>query len=67
MLRAKNLTLDIGSSKILKDISISIANDELVAIIGPNGAGKSTLLSTLSGAIQPTHGFVDLDLSLIHI
>ena len=61
MLRAKNLTLDIGSSKILKDISISIANDELVAIIGPNGAGKSTLLSTLSGAIQPTHGFVDLD------
>ena len=43
MLRAKNLTLDIGSSKILKDISISIANDELVAIIGPNGAGKSKI------------------------
>jgi NitT/TauT family transport system ATP-binding protein len=45
----------------LKDISLSVAAGEFVAIIGPSGCGKSTLLSLIAGIIAPTAGSVLLD------
>ncbi len=43
---------------ILKDVSLSIARGESVAITGPSGCGKSTLLKIILGLIQPTNGEV---------
>ena len=40
-----NVCYTIEGKSILKDINLSIAVGERVAICGPNGAGKSTLLS----------------------
>lgn len=40
----------------VKDISLSIAKGESVALVGRNGAGKSTLLSMIAGALWPTSG-----------
>jgi ATP-binding cassette, subfamily B, bacterial len=43
---------------VLKDVQLSIAPGEHVAIVGPNGAGKSTLVSLLLGLYRPTAGQV---------
>jgi len=50
-----------GETEALKDISISIAPGEFVAIIGQSGCGKSTLLSLISGILKPTDGAVLVD------
>lgn len=50
-----------GETEALKDISLSVAAGEFVAIIGPSGCGKSTLLSLISGLFPPTDGAVFID------
>ncbi|MBE6917314.1 MAG: metal ABC transporter ATP-binding protein [Ruminococcaceae bacterium] len=48
-LRVQNLSVKIGSSEILADVSMHIHCGQLVALIGPNGAGKSTFLKAILG------------------
>ena len=48
-LRINNLTVTIGSQKILSDVNMHVHCGELVALIGPNGAGKSTLIKAILG------------------
>ncbi|MDA1292671.1 MAG: ATP-binding cassette domain-containing protein [bacterium] len=50
-----------GKTKILSDISLSIAPGEFVCITGPSGAGKSTLLHLLTGAEEATKGTIEID------
>ena len=47
-----------SAGPVLKDVSMSIAEGETVALIGPNGAGKSTLLKSLVGLHEITGGRV---------
>jgi iron complex transport system ATP-binding protein len=44
----------------LRDVSLSIAPGERIALIGPNGAGKSTLLAVVTGLLRPAAGSVRL-------
>src|SRR5580692_815664 len=43
------------------DVSLSIADGEVVSLIGPSGCGKSTLLNLGSGLDQPSVGEVFVD------
>ena len=48
-LRVQDLSVTIGSERILHDVNMHVHCGELVALIGPNGAGKSTFLKAILG------------------
>lgn len=48
-LELKNISLDLGGKRILKDLSIDFWGGHVHALVGPNGAGKSTLAQTIMG------------------
>ena len=48
-LRVENMSVRIGSDRILKDVNLHVHCGEMVALIGPNGAGKSTFLKAILG------------------
>ena len=56
IIEVKDLSLEIGSKKILSDISFSLEKSSFTAICGRNGAGKSQLLRILKGLRKPTNG-----------
>jgi len=56
MLKIRNLQAGYGKLKVLKNISMHVAEGEIVTIIGANGAGKTTLLSTIAGLLPATSG-----------
>jgi arginine/lysine/histidine transport system ATP-binding protein len=56
VIKVENLHKSFGKLEVLKGISTSIGNGEVVAIIGPSGSGKSTFLRCLNLLEQPTSG-----------
>jgi iron complex transport system ATP-binding protein len=46
---------------VLEQLSLSIAERDIIALVGPNGSGKSTLLRALGRVLQPKGGTVYLD------
>ncbi len=49
LIRVENLKKAYGENVILKDVSLSVREGEVVVILGPSGCGKSTLLRCLNG------------------
>ncbi len=60
ILATRNLGLDIGGAQIVVDVSLEVAEGELLGIIGPNGAGKTSLFNLISGLYRPTAGQIEL-------
>jgi ABC-2 type transport system ATP-binding protein len=58
VLEARNLEKRYGDRVALREVSLTAAAGDLVAVIGPNGAGKTTLLSVLAGNLEPDSGEV---------
>jgi branched-chain amino acid transport system ATP-binding protein len=58
MLEIQGLTVKYGGLTALEDVSLHVAEAELVAVVGANGAGKSTLFKALSGTVKPLHGHI---------
>jgi nitrate/nitrite transport system ATP-binding protein len=46
---------------VLRDVHLTIARGELVAVVGRSGAGKTTLLSIVAGLLAPCRGAVRMD------
>ena len=57
---AQALTYGTADKTVIRDVSLSLVQGELVALIGPNGAGKSTLLRLLTGFLKPGAGHIML-------
>jgi len=57
-LEIRHLTKIIKKRVILKDVSVTVNPQEIVALLGPNGAGKTTLFSVVLGILNPTQGKV---------
>lgn len=57
-LQVQRVSVMIGSTPILQDVSLDVLPGEFVGLIGPNGSGKSTLLRTIYRSIRPEAGVV---------
>ena len=60
-LQLKNIESGYGPLKVVKGISFSVAQRDILALVGPNGAGKSTVLKTIFGLVKATRGSVIFD------
>ena len=61
MLRIDGISVFYGAIQALTNVSLEVAEGEVVAIIGSNGAGKSTLLKTVSSLLRPRTGSVTFE------
>ncbi len=70
LLRAEHLVKRYRSRIVVKDVSLSVENGEVVGLLGPNGAGKTTCFYMIVGLIPLDGGDIFLDstrLSLLPI
>ncbi|RJG02106.1 ABC transporter ATP-binding protein [Noviherbaspirillum sedimenti] len=56
MIALENAFVQYGAARVLSDVSIKAAQDEIIAIVGRNGAGKSTTLKTMMGLLPLQQG-----------
>lgn len=56
MLELKNVKKSFDGTPVLKDISLAIADGEIVSILGPSGCGKTTLLNLILGILDADEG-----------
>jgi lipopolysaccharide export system ATP-binding protein len=61
VLRAENIIKTYGKRTVVKGVSFTVNQGEIVGLLGPNGAGKTTSFYMTVGFIQPTDGSVFLD------
>ncbi|SEQ15531.1 thiamine transport system ATP-binding protein [Lentzea xinjiangensis] len=62
-LELDSVTVRYGRTAAVSDVSLTVADGEVVALLGPSGCGKSTLLRTIAGLEQPSSGSVAWDSS----
>jgi branched-chain amino acid transport system ATP-binding protein len=61
LLEVENLRVTYGGVVAVRDVSLSVAPGEVVAVLGANGAGKTTTLLAISGLVKVRGGDVRLD------
>lgn len=61
MLEVKNLYKEFNNRPILKDISFTLKDGEIMTIVGPSGAGKTTLLRIIAGLETKNSGEILID------
>jgi zinc/manganese transport system ATP-binding protein len=54
--RFEHASVRLGGRTIWRDVSVSVASTEFVAVLGPNGAGKSTLIKAILGLLPLASG-----------
>ncbi|MGB8242318.1 MAG: ABC transporter ATP-binding protein, partial [Pseudolabrys sp.] len=50
-----------GKIEVLHDVTLDVAQGQIVTLIGANGAGKTTLLKTISGLLRPSAGSITFE------
>ncbi len=60
ILSAEHVSFAYGARPAIRDVSLAVAEGEMLAVAGANGSGKSTFLGLLSGVRRPSSGVVRL-------
>ena len=61
MLKVEKINVAFDERIVLDDISLSVAQHEVVALLGPSGVGKTTLLKVIAGLLIPNSGSISID------
>jgi len=58
VLTVDGVTTGYGEMEVLRNVSLTVGEGEIVSIIGPNGAGKSTAMKVVFGLLKPWQGTI---------
>ena len=61
MLHAQNLAKRFKSREVVRDVSLSVEQGQIVGLLGPNGAGKTTCFYMIVGLIKANSGTITID------
>jgi branched-chain amino acid transport system ATP-binding protein len=61
ILRTENLTSSYGDVTVVRNVSITIRQGDVVAVLGANGAGKSTMVRAITNLHARKSGMVSFD------
>lgn len=61
MIEVKNLVKQYSDKKVVKNLSFTVKDGEILGFLGPNGAGKSTTMNILTGYLSATSGEVSVE------
>ena len=61
VLEVNQATMQFGGLIAVNNLSMTIGNNEIVALIGPNGAGKTTAFNMITGVYKPSSGMISLN------
>jgi branched-chain amino acid transport system ATP-binding protein len=60
MIKLDRVSAGYAGSPVVRNVSLDVAEGEIVGLLGPNGAGKTTTLLTISGMLKPLSGSVEV-------
>ena len=63
----KNISKNFGGLQALKDVDLTLKQNEILGLVGDNGAGKSTLIKILTGAYTPSKGEIYINGEKVNI
>ena len=58
MIELQGVSVSLHRHQILRDVTLAVGAEEVLAVVGPSGSGKSTLLRVVLGFIAPSGGSV---------
>jgi urea transport system ATP-binding protein len=61
MLSIENVSVSLGGSRILRDVSLEVSANRVFCLMGRNGVGKTTTLKSVVGLYKPNSGRVFFD------
>lgn len=61
VLRGERLFKSYGKKNVVKDVSVSVEQGQIIGLLGPNGAGKTTTFYMIVGLVKPSSGQIFLD------
>ena len=68
VLDVADVSVAFGENTVLDEVSLRVADGEIVALLGPSGSGKSTLLRVVAGLVPPDTGTVRIgDVDVTHV
>jgi iron(III) transport system ATP-binding protein len=65
ILTLSNVSKSFGTQKVLKGLSLDVADGEFVAVLGSSGSGKTTLLRLIAGFDEPDSGEISISRKLV--